>query len=310
MMMHGYGSALRVALPLLFVAALARPADAQMDLTGEWAAIHTVSEEGMYRVMPGSELGNYAGVPLNDAGRRKATSWDAAILSQPEEQTKPHPVQYSVRSGGGPNLRIGKIVDPVTARLIAYTFTGFYGRADRTIWMDGRPHPSKLAEHTFDGFSTGEWVRGVLKVTTTHMKMGYLQRNGIPSSPKATMVEYWTRHGDHLGVFAWYDDPVYLEEPFVRTTDWIWGADQHVGPAIPFESVDELGNKPLGWVPHWPLGTRHTEFAEQYNLPFEGTQGGSHTIVPEYMKTNEAWRRQQASQPQAVPSSTRARPER
>jgi hypothetical protein len=281
------------------------PAHAQVDLTGEWAAIHTISEEGMYRVMPGSELGNYAGVPLNDAGRMKATSWDAAILSQPEEQAKPHPVQYSVRSGGGPNLRISKVVDPVTARLIAFTFEGFYGRADRTIWMDGRPHPSALAEHTFDGFSTGEWVGTVLKVTTTHMKMGYLQRNGIPSSPKATMVEYWTRHDNHLGVFAWYDDPVYLEEPFVRTTDWVWGSDQHVGPAVPFESVDELGNKPLGWVPHWPLGTRHDEFAKRYNLPFEGTQGGKHTIVPEYMKTIEAWRRQQQQNSAAQPQSPR-----
>ncbi len=287
---HTIAGAGLVALVLL----AATPASAQVDLSGEWMAIHTVSEEGMYRVMPGSELGNYAGVPLNEAGRLKATSWDASILSQPEEQTKPHPVQYSVRSGGGPNLRISKIVEPVTATLIAYTFTGFYGRADRTIWMDGRPHPSPLAEHTFDGFSTGEWVGPVLKVTTTHMKMGYLQRNGIPSSPKATMVEFWTRHDTHLGVFAWYDDPTYLYEPFVRTTDWVWGADQHVGPAIPFESVDELGNKPLGWVPHWPLGTAHDEFAKRYNLPFEGTQGAPGTMYPEYVKKIEEWRRQQA----------------
>ncbi len=281
----------------LLLSVSAAPVLAQADLTGEWGAIHTVSEEGMYRVMPGSELGNYAGVPLNAAGKRKATSWDAAILSQPEEQAKPHPVQYSVRSGGGPNLRISKIVDPVTSKLIAFTFTGFYGRADRTIWMDGRPHPSALAEHTFDGFSTGVWVGEALKVTTTHMKMGYLQRNGIPSSPKATMVEFWTRHDNHLGVFAWYDDPVYLEEPFVRTTDWVWDSKQHVGPAIPFESVDELGNKPLGWVPHWPLGTQHTEFANKYNLPFEGTQGGSGTIYPEYMKKIEQWRKEQAAKP-------------
>src|SRR4051812_27495180 len=173
-----------VALTVLCAAA---PAGAQVDLTGEWRAIHTVSEDGMYRVMPGPELGNYGGVPLNAAGKRKATTWDAAILSQPEEQAKPHPAQYSVRSGGGPNLRIEKQVDRETARLIAITFTGFYGRADRTVWMDGRPHPSELAEHTFDGFSTGEWVGNALKVTTTHMKMGYLQRNGIPSSPKTTM---------------------------------------------------------------------------------------------------------------------------
>jgi hypothetical protein len=156
-----------------------------------------------------------------------------------------------------------------------------------------------MAEHTFDGFSTGEWVGSALKVTTTHMKMGYLQRNGIPSSPKGTMVEFWTRRGNYLSVLAWYDDPVYLKEPFVRTTDWVWGNGQHVGPSIPFEAVDELGNRPLGWVPHWPLGTAHTEFAKRYHLPFEGTQGGKDTIYPEYMKTIEEWRRQQAAAPQS-----------
>ena len=35
---------------------------------------------------------------------------------------------------------------------------GYFGRADRTIWMDGRPQPSEYAEHTWGGFSTGEWV--------------------------------------------------------------------------------------------------------------------------------------------------------
>lgn len=286
---------LRSGLLTLMLTGAAVPVSAQVDLTGEWLAIQTVSEEGMYRVMPGAELGNYAGVPLNDAGRRKATSWDASILSQPEEQAKPHPVQYSVRSGGGPNLRIQKVVDEVSGKLIAITITGFYGRADRTIWMDGRPHPSELAEHTFDGFSTGEWVGSALKVTTTHMKMGYLQRNGIPSSPKGTMVEFWTRRGTYLSVFAWYDDPVYLEEPFVRTTDWVWGNGQHVGPPIPFESVDELGNKPLGWVPHWPLGTAHSDFAKRYNVPFEATQGAREATYPEYVKTIEEWRHQQAA---------------
>src|SRR5262245_35158358 len=97
---RGYGGQVRPGvLAILFLVAGVPSAYAQIDLAGEWMAIHTVSEEGMYRVMPGAELGNYGGIPLNAAGKRKATSWDAAILSQPEEQTKPHPVQYSVRSG-------------------------------------------------------------------------------------------------------------------------------------------------------------------------------------------------------------------
>ena len=44
--------------------------------------------------------------------------------------------------GPGPNMRIDKINDPVTQALLAYTLEGVFGRDDRVIWMDGRPHPS------------------------------------------------------------------------------------------------------------------------------------------------------------------------
>ena len=169
--------------------------------------------------------------------------------------------------GPGPAMRWTKIVDPVTGRLVAFTMVGTFGRADRTIWMDGRPHPSKYAEHTFAGFSTGEWVGNALKVTTTHMKTAVIQRNGSPSSYKGVMTEMFVRHGEHLMMLSVIDDPVYLEEPMVRTANWTLAPGQHVGPANPFETVDELADKPLGWVPHWPLGTRHTGFAEQYGLP-------------------------------------------
>ena len=131
-----------------------------MDLAGEWLA-HARQEDEIHRI-PGAELGDYAGFPLNDAGKLKAETWDASILSQPEQQARPHPAQYSMR-GPGPNFRMLQVVDPSTSRLVAYRITNLFGNADRTIWMDGRPHPSPNAEHTWDGFSTGEWVRGALE---------------------------------------------------------------------------------------------------------------------------------------------------
>ncbi len=51
-----------------------------------------------------------------------------------------------------------------------------------TIYMDGRPHPSENAPHTWQGFSTGEWEGDMLKVTTTHLKEGWIRRNGLPRS--------------------------------------------------------------------------------------------------------------------------------
>ncbi len=107
-------------------------------------------------------------------------------------------------------MRINKVLDAVTQTLIAYTLEGVFGRNDRVIWMDGRPHPSEYAEHTWDGFSTGAVHGNQLIITTTHMKYGVIQRNGVPASPHATMTEQFIRHGDYLTLVSIIDDPVYL----------------------------------------------------------------------------------------------------
>jgi hypothetical protein len=271
---------------LFLLAALAgapAPAFAQVDLGGEWARDN--HEDQPHRA-PGAELGDYTGLPINAAARQKAESWDASVLSQPEQQAKPHPAQYSMR-GPQPNFRIARTVDPVSGRLVAYTLAGFFGRADRAIWMDGRPHPSPYAEHTWGGFSTGEWVSGghQLKVTTTHMKTSFINRNGPPSSYRGVMTEFFTVHDDVMVHLSIVDDPVYLEEPMVRSNNFRRAPAQHVGPAIPFETVDELADRPAGWVPHWPIGTRHTEFADRFGLPFEVTRGGKASLYPEYTRT-------------------------
>jgi hypothetical protein len=282
---------MRIAL-LLFVACLfSAPAYAQFDFSGEWARDN--HEDQPHRA-PGADLGDYTGMPINAAARRKAESWDASILSQPEQQAKPHPAQYSMR-GPQPNFIVRKIEDQVTGQLIAYTIAGTFGRSDRTIWMDGRKHPGEYAEHTFGGFSTGEWINNgtTLKVTTTHMKTAFINRNGVPSSYRGTMVEFYTRHADKIAQFTWVDDPTYLEEPLVRTNNYTAAPEQHTGPAIPFETVDELGDKPRGWVPHWPIGTEHHDLADHFDIPFEATRGGKESLYPEYMKKIEEMRKAQ-----------------
>ncbi len=257
----------------------ARPAVAQIDLAGEWAA-RSGHEDQPHRVV-GPELGDYTGLPLNDAGRLKARTWDASILSARERQAQPHPATYSMR-GPGPNFRMNKVVDPRTFALIAYTITGLFGSADRTIWLDGRPHPSDIAEHTWDGFSTGTWEGNALKVYTTHLKAGTIQRNGSPTSPYATMTEYFFRHGDQLALATIIDDPIYLEEPFVRTSNFVWAPTQTQSRPAPFEIVDEVAVPPTGWVPSYPMGTVHTGYAKLHGLPFEATQGGSRSLYPEF----------------------------
>ena len=85
--------------------------------------------------------------------------------------------------------------------------------------MDGRPHPPAWAPHTWTGFSTGEWIGNTLKITTTHIKDGYLRRGGPQTSDLYTMTDYLTRHGDILSIVTVIDDPVYMDEPFVQLHD-------------------------------------------------------------------------------------------
>jgi hypothetical protein len=57
---------------------------------------------------------------------------------------------------------------------------------------------------------------GDLKVVTTHIRPGYLRKNGVPYSASATMTEYWDLNQEPDGeqwivVTTLVDDPVYLQ---------------------------------------------------------------------------------------------------
>jgi glyoxylase-like metal-dependent hydrolase (beta-lactamase superfamily II) len=266
----------------------------QVDLAGMWSSTLGNHEELPLRGDPGVEVGEYVGIPLNDAARQHAESWTPTMHSLLEWQGRPHPVTYSMRAPR-PDFRMGAVVDPKTERLIAYTITGLFGRADRTIWLDGRPHPSKYAEHLWQGFSTGEWVEGGLKVTTTHIKYSFVHRNGIPLSPYAAMTEYYWRHGDFLTLAIIVEDPIYLTEPLVRTATFKRDPNLTIPPLQPFEVAEELPSLEKGQVPAYPLGTKHPEYADRHKLPFEASQGGAQTMYPEYMQRLDELKKAPAS---------------
>ncbi len=259
--------------------AVASPVHAQRDISGNWTALY--HEDQPHRI-PGPELGDYTGIPLNDAGRLKADSWDASILTLREHQAKPHPSTYSLR--GPANIRINREVDPVTQQTIGFELFGTFGQATRLIWLDGRPHPPEHAAHTWAGFSTARWDGNALEVLTTHLKVGWLQRNGVAHSDRATMTERFIRHGNYLTVVTIVDDPIYLEEPFIRTTNWVLNPDQEVR-RTQFDVVDEVAVRRRGEVPHYlpgsPDATRKlTEFASKYKLPADAARGIAATLYP------------------------------
>lgn len=99
------------AVAAVFACALscAAPAVAQPDLEGDWRSIR---HEDLPDRGPGVGLGDYAGIPLTDAARQFAESWDAARLSMPQQQCRVHVSPYSYR--GPLNLRISAERDPRT----------------------------------------------------------------------------------------------------------------------------------------------------------------------------------------------------
>jgi hypothetical protein len=240
---------------------------------------------------PGPELGDYAGMPITAAARQRAEAWDASILSQQERQAQTHPVQY-LGNNRGPS-RITKILDPFTEVQIGYAIAGGFGRADRIVWTDVRPHPSEFSEHTWNGFSTGRWQDGMFVISTTHMKTGSIRRNGVFVTPYSRMTEYFIRTGVEMHVLVMIEDPIALEEPAVRTYTLRWNPNGNTVAAPVFETVEEVDMAP-GWVPFWPPGTKHREFAERFKIPFEATQGGAEVMYPEYqLKLQELLRTQQ-----------------
>jgi hypothetical protein len=262
---------------LLLAATLAIPAFAQLDVSGEWAP--RFHEDQPERI-PGPEIGDYLGIPINAAARLRADTWDASLLTLPEHQCKPHPSDYAWR--GPANLRVWKEIDRESQQLIAYHTHISWEAPERTIWMDGRPHPPDYAAHTWQGFSTGKWEGDMLTITTTHLKNGWIRRNGIPRSDRATVSERMIRHGNYLTVVVLINDPVYLTEPFIRTTDFEYDARQEIAP-YPCEAVVEV-QRPKGTVPsHLPgKNTFLAEFPAEHGLPAEPARGGAETMYPEY----------------------------
>jgi len=250
-----------------------------LDLSGNWAPI--VHEDQPERG-PGPPLVDYAGLPITDGARQWALSWDASRLTLPEHQCQVHVVSYIYR--GPLNLRIWEEKDPQSQRIIALRQYISTYEQNRTIWMDGRPHPPEGAAHTWMGFSTGKWEGSMLTVYTTHIKQGWIRRNGLPVSDEATLVEHYFRHGDRMTHMVVITDPVYLTEPLVKTQTFNLIVQEGQNWLYPCSYVQEIADRPRGTVPSYMPGENPfvTEFADRFHLPHAAVLGGAETMYPEY----------------------------
>jgi len=246
-------------------------------------------------------LGDYTGIPFNEAGRLRSETTPESIWGTPEYQCRPHSAPHQWRGLGG--ARILKEQDPFTRDVNVY-HVQFMRSLDRPIFRDGRPHPPAYAPHSWTGFSTGEWVGNTLKVTTTHLKDGYLRRGGPQTTDMYAMTEFITRHDDILTIVTVIDDPIYQDQPYIHSTTYTYDPTFRLntetcnGP-----SVAENGGTDRHWVPHFLPGSNTDMLTEWITaggliaggaralvgaedwVPLEAARGGVKTLYPEYRST-------------------------
>ena len=204
-------------------------AGAPVDLAGTWAAV--ITEDWQWRMVT-PKKGDAASVPLNAEGTRVTNAWDPAT----DGSCKAYGVGGLMRMP----LRVRiRWQDDNTLAIESDA-----GQQKRLIHFGNVPAPS--GERTLQGHSVGEWVGGgrgsldpftgrgdgpgqqgwgSLRVRTTGMRAGWLRRNGVPYSENAVVTENFMRFthpdaGDWFVVTTTVEDPTYLAQPFVTSSNF------------------------------------------------------------------------------------------
>ena len=247
------------------------------DLSGSWRPNQLVLESQT----AAGDLADFGGIPLNDAARLYALSWPASRQTVRQHQCMGYVTPYFWYAPG--NYRIWQERDPFTQRLTAWRFYAQVAQGDRTVYMDGRPHPPAYAPHTFGGFSTGVYQGNTLSVTTTHLKRGWIKANGVPQSDAATVEEHYIRHGDVITVLAVIEDPVYLTEPLSKASMLVRMAKDPDAWLYPCDDSEQIFGRKNDVVPNHLFGQNPyvREFADARKIPLLAALGGAETMYPE-----------------------------
>ena len=207
-------------------------AGAPFDMTGYWVSI--VTEDWRWRMFPNK--GDYAGVPLNDAGRKAADAWDPAKDEAAGEQCKAYgavgimriPGRFHITWQDDQTLKIETDAGKQT-RVLRFAAAAA-GPAD----LQGMSKAEWEFPQQGFGFALAGDRRGALggslKVTTTNLKPGYLRRNGVPFSANAKLTEYYDLIKEangtiYLVLTSTLEDPTYLNQPMVTAAHFRKQAD-------------------------------------------------------------------------------------
>ncbi|MGE3843707.1 MAG: hypothetical protein AB7I50_19220 [Vicinamibacterales bacterium] len=267
---------------VLTLAGIAQPALAQVELSGNYIA---VMHEDYIERGPGSFMGDFTGMPLNDDGRAKALLYTS---NQPSTNER----QCLAQSGGvfqyrPVGIRIWNEQDQ-DGRIRAWVIGGDNLRGDIRIWMDGRKHPSANAQHIEGGFATGRWEGDTLVVRMTHLKTAWIRRGvGIPGSDQTTIDMWMTKRDTLLTITTIQEDPNYLTEPHVVSRIFEWNPRAAGGGRPTCNTGNEIPSiEDTDIVPHYMPGQNPEEdyMVRVFNLPKEAAMGYAETLYPEYRK--------------------------
>ena len=206
------------------------------DLTGYWVSI--VTELWRYRmVVP--DKNDFQYVPLNSEGRKVASTWDPAKDQADGVACKAYAAPAIMQVPGRLHIYWQ---DDSTLRIDTdsgnqsrlFHFGGSSPQSEAPTWQgySAASWEGDEVVDTRDGQggpvldSTGKLVprrvlkqADYLKVATSHMRPGYLQRNGIPYSANATLEEFYDTFTDSYSGNTWLTvttvvhDPQFLVEP-------------------------------------------------------------------------------------------------
>ena len=186
---------------------------APIDLTGYWTAL--ITDDWQYRMITPAR-GDYSYIPLNAEGRRVADTWDPDRDEAAGDACKGYgapaimrlPTRLNITWQDADTLRVDTDLGMQT-RLFYFPAAGV-----------------EPGERTWQGHSAARWEGtgpgAALQVDTTHLREGYLRKNGVPFSEDTFMTEYFNLltedNGDqYLVIQTFVDDPQYLSGHFVRT---------------------------------------------------------------------------------------------
>jgi hypothetical protein len=267
----------RISLSVAMLLGLGLPALAQVDLSGSW---QSKNHEDALERGAGPNPADWAGIPFNESGRAKALSYSQSEISMPERICAFYSQWHMMIGTFG--VKMWNETDPLTGKTVAWAVGAWEDRAQMTIWMDGRPHPSVNAPHSQEGFTTGTWDNNVLTAYTTHMLTGYLRRNGAMTSSQATMTTHFIKHGDILTVTSSLEDPVYLSEPYYISRTFVAAPTLMNSGGPPCIPGDE--GVPERSVPHYLPGQNPLldETTKIYHIPREAALGGAETMYPAF----------------------------